>query len=117
MRPGTRNLSLYAGDTEKFNIAITAGGSPVDLTGWTGKAEIRPTRGSATLIATFTTTISSTPTDGTLVIALSKVQTAALPVGDSIGVWDLQMTAPGGDVKTFLTGSVSVTQDVTDTDG
>ena len=117
MRPGVRNLSLYAGDTEKFNIAITAGGLPVDLTGWTIKAEIRASRGAPTVIETFTCTLSPTPEDGTLTISLSDTETAGLPIGAAIGVWDLQMTSPTGDVKTFLTGSVEVTQDVTDTDG
>jgi hypothetical protein len=81
----------------------------VNITGRTYAAQIRTTTDAATALATFSCSIVSGAA-GTLTATLSASTTAALTAG--LGVWDLQETN-GTTVTTLLSGSVTISQDVT----
>ena len=101
-----------------MRLRNVVGGTPdtyMDLTGYTGKAQMRELAASAVVAAEFTVTIlDQIATPGGLTISLSATQTSALEVKSH--VWDLQLTEPagaGGKVRTWLKGDVTVIAEVT----
>jgi hypothetical protein len=112
--PGKYDLSLYRGDSARWEFTLWADAGrteAVDLTGVTTKAEMRVSAGGV-LVTTFVTAVVM---PNKVTMSLSAVVSGTLSkVG---GVWDLQLTYAGGDVCTVLQGRVSVTEDVTDSGG
>jgi hypothetical protein len=80
-----------------------------DLTGWTGRAQIRKsTKKNATLITTIT--LTGFGSDGKIHMYLPPVESKK--VLKSAG-WDLELTDPSGDVETILGGPVEPEGDYT----
>jgi hypothetical protein len=110
MNPGVIDLDIYRGDTKRWKFKLwqdTAKTLPVDLAGATVNATIRDkaTNGSYEL------PLACTVTEPNIVdMVLTAGQSRNLP---SVGVWDLQVTFPSGDIASVLKGAVVVTQDVT----
>lgn len=104
--PALVNLLLYQGDDFYLDIILSGSGA-IDLTSYTPKAEIRPTPGSATLIASFAVTITGATT---MRLHLLHAQ-AELLVGDA--AWDVQITDSAGVVTTVAYGSITLTKQVT----
>lgn len=107
------NLCIYQGDDFAcvLNILNCSDGSPADLTDFTVQAQIRTGVADQTpgLIAgAFVTTV----------IAPNQVS-LWMPREDTVRlrslnyVWDLQLTASGGQVTTVLAGDCNVMQEVT----
>jgi hypothetical protein len=109
--PGTYPIFVYRGDSYNWQFTLwqdTIKTQPVDLTGVTGKAEIR-TAAAGTLITSMVVTITQ---PNILNVRLPATNSALLTkVG---GFWDLQLTYTNSDVQTVVSGSVTVTMDVTD---
>jgi hypothetical protein len=84
--------------------------TPINLTGYTATAQLRATHDAATVLLTFTCTI--TPLTGLVVVSATAIQTAAL-VAPSEAVWDILLTAPGGAVERFIEGRAEITPGVT----
>jgi hypothetical protein len=108
--PGTYNFSYYRGDTNQFVIRPkNANGSAFDLTGYTAIFTIANRRGST----------------GTQYEAQAVVNTVndlvtctILPgVGRQLAagtfVYDVQITTGAANIVTILTGSITVTDDIT----
>jgi hypothetical protein len=108
--PGTFNFSYYRGDTNQFVIRPkNASGAAFDLTGYTSQFIIANRRGST----------------GTQYEAQSVVDTVndlitctILPgVGRQLTagtfVYDVQITTGASNIVTVLTGSITVTDDIT----
>lgn len=109
-QPGVFDLALYRGDSYRWLARLwddAPGGIPVDLTGATAAAEIRD-KTAGTHIVELTCTI--TPPN-IVTVQMTAVMWADCP---STGVWDLQLTFAGGEVRTVLRGDVTTTNDVTD---
>lgn len=112
MTPGLYNLSIYRGDTYRWQFLLWADAAktePADLTDVEVKAELRDKPGGATVYGTFTTTVTL---PNIIDMLLPATLSGTLPAKAS---WDLQLTYPNDDVATVLAGSVSVTMDVTET--
>jgi hypothetical protein len=108
--PGTFNFSYYRGDTNQFVVRPkNANGSAFDLTGYTAQFIIANRRGST----------------GTQYEAQAVVDTVndlvtctILPgVGRQLSagtfVYDIQITTGAANIVTILTGSITVTDDIT----
>lgn len=119
VKPGTHDLDIYKGDSFElfFRIRETdVNGDPagyVNLTGRVPKAQIRASASSGTVLAEFTAALADqTTAPGGVLLTLTPAQTAAL----TNGVWDVQLTTTAtGDTKTYLRGTVTVTDEVTRT--
>jgi hypothetical protein len=99
--PGEFNLAFRAGDDASVELDFS-----IDLTGYTVTSSIVSLTTGETL-ATPTTTLTNAAT-GVANIALTKTQTAALPIG-TLGLyftWD----APGPVRRTALGGYVEVSR-------
>jgi hypothetical protein len=91
-----------------------AGSAPQDLTGYTGRMQIRQHALSDTAMHTLTTEnggITLGGVAGTVQLHIPASITSTLP-GQQL-VYDLEMTAPNGDVIRFLQGAVNVSAEVT----
>src|SRR5262245_6289481 len=55
--PANVNLSVYQGDDFFLTVTVDDSVTPIDLTLYTPKSQIRPTPGDANLLATFDVTV------------------------------------------------------------
>ena len=110
MTPGKYSLSIYRGDTCRWQVKVWADDArsqPFDLTGLTARAEIR-NRPAGSKISSITCRI--TPPN-IIDLELTPALSRTLP---SRGVWDLRIVNPTNDaVGTILSGNVTVTAAVT----
>lgn len=106
------DISIVRGDDYKLIITLTNDTTPFDLTGYTAKAQIRPTtQVSAPLTAEFAVNIPAPATDGIIELTLEHADTEGLT---SNGFWDLQITETATSwVTTIVSGAVTIVPDVT----
>lgn len=83
-------------------------GALLNLTGFTAAASIRPTQQSET---TYPFTPTTTPAQGLVALVLPSTISATLTPGTY--VWDFQLTDASGNVRTYITGDVTVYDEVT----
>jgi hypothetical protein len=108
--PGTFNFSYYRGDTNQFVIRPkNASGSAFDLSGYTAVFTIANRRGS-----------TGTQYEAQAVVDTTNdlITCTILPgVGRSLAagtyVYDVQITTGASNILTVLTGSITVTDDIT----
>jgi hypothetical protein len=122
MQPAEHNITIYRGDNfelfvrlreKTWNAATNTfiPGAYLDLTGQTGKAQLRQDEDSTTVAAEFTVDLGNqSTTPGSAYIRLTATQTAGLTI--TSGKYDLQFTV-GGETLTYLRGNVTITKDVT----
>ena len=107
--PATQDIKITRGDTETLSITLTSDGTtPINITGFTYRAQIRYTKDAASIALTFTTAVPL-GTDGVVTLTASAGNTALLTTG--IAYWDLEQTA-SGVVSTLLAGKCTVLADV-----
>jgi hypothetical protein len=124
MQPAPFDISLYRGDDFGLMLRVYSGtfsgaayvkGAPLDLTGWTGAAQVRANEDGA-LLGQFEVGIvmpQTTPANtGRIYVSMLGSETAALAAA---GIWDLELTDDSDPplVFTYLKGKVTVTKDVT----
>ena len=86
----------------------------VDLTGFTARMQIRPSRCSSTIVADIGTAnggIVIDPLAGRFDVSMSSDVTGAIDGG--LYVYDLEATSGGGEVSRVLGGAVSFSEEVT----
>jgi hypothetical protein len=121
LKPGRYNgLVVYQGAT--FDVTFTwrqpvvspaTVGTPVDLSGYTARMQIRQSVASTDTLLELTTEdggITLGGTDGTITLAIDAADTAA--VTWTSGVWDLEMVI-GDSVTRLLYGRIKVSKEVT----
>jgi hypothetical protein len=90
-------------------------GTPMDLTGYSAKMQIRSSVSAPKVLAEIATTPGSGITLGgalgTIELAISAALTGA--IGEADGVYDLELTSGGGIVTRLLEGAVEITPQVT----
>lgn len=111
--PSNVDLSIWKGDAQEYLIKLESTNtdgtkSPIDLTGCTAQAVIRQDF-SATTTYPFTCTVTNA-TGGEVKVYLSSADSKNIPAGDY--VWNFQITAANGDVRTYLAGDVKVHAEV-----
>ncbi len=105
------NLVIDQGSDYAESFTLNENGSVKNLTGYSARAQMRTSKSSSVVAASFTCTIS-TPADGTVVMSLSNATSSALTAG--VYVYDLELfTAGDAIVSRILQGSVDLTQEVT----
>jgi hypothetical protein len=111
--PGTYNFNYYRGDTAEFVIRPkTASGSASDLTNYTATFTIANRRGSTGTQYVATAVVNDT----TDIITCTITPAVGRTLLSGVYVYDVQITnaIPNPDViLTVLTGSITVTDDVT----
>jgi hypothetical protein len=112
--PGRFDLKVYQG--AKLDKTFTwkdSGGSPIDITGYTARAQIRDRVGGAVILnmTSGTGEIVLGDAAGTIQLLVLSAVTAALKPVD--GVWDLELVTAGGEVTRLLEGKGNVFAEVT----
>jgi hypothetical protein len=112
--PGSYNFNYYRGDTAEFVIRPkTANGSAFDLTGFTADFFIANTRGPAPTQSYEAQAVVDGSADTVTCTILPGVG-RSLPAGTY--VYDVQIDSGATLVYTLLTGSITVTDDITGAD-
>jgi hypothetical protein len=114
--PGKSDLDVVRRDSirREFVVKESKTGPRVPLTGLSGKAQIRQSPDSGSILVELTVTVDQSgtgPTVGLIVVEALASETVGLP---DTAAWDLQIT-DGTDafVKTLLKGAVNLIRDVT----
>jgi len=111
--PGTYNFSYYRGDTYQFVIRPkNSNGESFDLTSYSGNADftIANRRGSTGTQITATATVD--PATDIVTCTITGTQGRGLVAGTTY-VYDVQIDNGAGVIFTLLTGSITVTDDIT----
>jgi hypothetical protein len=111
MSAGTYNLVIDQGSDFAIQLTISEEGVAKNLTGYSARAQLRPTKKSTTLSATFTCTITNAA-QGILKMELENAVTATLL--DGIYFYDLELFSSNDEiVSRLLEGQATVTPEVT----
>ena len=109
MKPAEHNLYCYKGQTYVQNCYFKQSGQPIDLSGITATAQIRPAENDPDLIAAFDVTVEGSA--GKVSLRLSDEVTAAICPG--VYFWDLRMVDGQGEVGYYVKGKFIVSGRVT----
>lgn len=110
--PGYLDLVCYQGATFDYTLTWKTAGTPVDLTGYSARMQVRETYTSSSAVLSFTngTGITLGGTAGTILIATNAGTTAGLLAGQY--VYDLEMVS-GTNVTRLVQGKFTVDPEVT----
>lgn len=115
MAAGIKNIYIEQGATYRLNITWKdSGGTPIDLTGYTARMQVRHSYKSDTVLLNFTTengAITLGGAAGTITIVGLATLTEDVPA--KAGVWDLELVDGDGNVTRLLQGAVEVSPEVT----
>ena len=107
--------NIYRGDTGVLEVGYQEpDGTPVNLTGYSAKLQVRPKPGdsaTALLELTHSSGIAINAAAGTLLVTITPAQSVALGAGRF--AYDLQITSAGGIVTTLVGGVLLVHPEVT----
>jgi hypothetical protein len=110
----TLNQVNSAGYTTYTSGGVVEWNTPVPLTGFTAKMQIRETVDSSTVIAELTHLNGGITIDAanyTVTVTLTSTQTSAFTFPTA--VYSLELTDANGDVTTFIQGNLTLIQEVT----
>ena len=116
MAAAKKNIKIEKGATFRLKLIWQAGnGSPVDLTGFTARMQVRKTFSSEDKLLDMTTEngdIVLGGVSGTIYITGPASDTTAIPDNIKSGVYDLELVS-GPDVKRLLEGEADISPEVT----
>ena len=111
---GIYNITMDQGAQWTLTVVYdNNNGTPIDLTGYTARMQVRPKFGSDNAVLTISSPSSGiviTPLTGTLNLTATTAQTGDIPGG--FYVYDLEISS-GGVVTRLMQGSVTVRDQVT----
>jgi len=119
MAAGKYNFVIEQGTTFTLELQYKDSNSvPVDLTGYSGKMQIRPSIGSPTSYLTLSSSIQAdgtgitfpTPISGTINLSISAVSSSQLTFDQ--GLYDLEIRS-GSVVTRLIQGGVQLSKEVT----
>jgi hypothetical protein len=112
--PAQHNFIIYQGSTLRKPFVWQANNVPVDITGYTGRCQFRPTLDSDIVALNLTTLNGGVLIDGptgTITLYASDAQTAALTLDKY--VYDLEIVDTVGDVSRLVFGTVTLSKEIT----
>lgn len=112
--PGTYNFNYYAGDTYSFIIEPkTSNGAVFDLDGYTAKFAIATARNTeAITLSSDDSELNADIDAGNEFLTCTILPTPGGTLTGSSYVYDVQIDDGAGTVYTLLTGTITVTQDI-----
>jgi len=110
MSAASKNITIDQGSDWALELVIKDSGIVRDITGYSGRAQMRPTKTSTTLTATFTCVV--TAVEGKVVMSLPAATSASITPG--VYFYDLEIyTAADAAVSRLLKGKATVDAEVT----
>ncbi|MGB9693459.1 MAG: hypothetical protein ACPLYF_01295 [Fervidobacterium sp.] len=117
MQPAKIDLTIYQGSTflKEFQWKVGSPPTPIDLTGYKAKMDIREKISSPSPIITLSTengrVILKDPTNGIFTLEISAADTSHLKFKSA--VYDLEFISPTGFVQRLIEGNVYLSPEVT----
>ena len=115
MTAAKHNLTIDQGATFRITLTYKIDSTPVNLTGYAARMQVRERYDSETTAVSLTSApgggLTLGGSAGTIAIEITDVQSAAMPAGRL--VYDLELVAPNGDVTRLVEGTMTVTPEVT----
>lgn len=114
--PGYLDLTCYQGANFDYTLTWETNGTAVNLTGYTGRMQVRESYDAGTAIVSLTsgTGITLGGTAGTINIALTAAQTAALDGTPNVqAIYDLELVNGAGYVTRLVEGRFMIYPEVT----
>ena len=114
--PGVLDMSCYQGANFDYTLTWQAGGSAVNLSGYSARMQVRDSYDAGTAIVSLTsgTGITLGGTAGTIILELSATATAALDgTPNTQYVYDLELVSGAGYVTRLVEGRFYVFPEVT----
>jgi|TARA_R110002167_G_scaffold24867_4_gene87002 hypothetical protein len=112
MSAGTYNLVVDQGSDFAVDLAITEEGVAKNLTGYSGRAQIRSSHTASTISGSFVCTLVGAATEGVMKLSLTAATTSAMASG--VYVYDLEIfTGSDAVVKRLIEGTVTLNPEVT----
>ncbi len=110
LRPAQYNVKIWRNDSWAQTFALLADTTPIDLSGSTILIQVRPTPSSSVVALELTTDDSSIGIGGvdSNQITLNKI----VDIAAGTYVYDMNVTFPSGEVKTYLWGNFIVSEDI-----
>jgi hypothetical protein len=110
LRPAQYNVKIWRNDSWAQTFALLADTTPIDLSGSTILIQVRPTPTSSVVALELTTDDSSIGIGGvdSNQITLNKI----VDIAAGTYVYDMNVTFPSGEVKTYLWGNFIVSEDI-----
>lgn len=109
--PASYDLNIQANEDYRLTIVMkNMSGNPVNLSGYSYKAQGKTTAADAVPFVNFSSVITDAAA-GKVVVSLSKAQSAVR--ANKQGYWDLLQTAPSGLVSYYLKGILKFIATVT----
>jgi len=109
MSAGKYDIKVDQGSDFSLQLTIQESGIAKDLSGFSLRGQMRPTKDSSTLTATFTTSITDV-TGGVCTISLPYTTTENITVGQYF--YDIELFT-GSTVQRIIEGLVTVSPEVT----
>lgn len=115
IEPITHHLVIYQGATfSQTFIWKDENNTPINLTGYTARMMARTSLDAPTPFIHLTTEnggIALGGSAGTVILSMSAAATAAIV--ENVGLYDLELAAPGGDIVRFIQGPLTISREVT----
>jgi hypothetical protein len=110
LRPAQYNVKIWRNDSWAQTFAILADTTPIDLSGSTILIQVRPTPSSSTIALELSTDDSSISIGSITMNQITLNKIVDVPAGAY--VYDMNVTFPSGEVKTYLWGNFIVSEDI-----
>lgn len=108
-----QNIKLYQGKTITIPF-IYGGDTPIDVTGYDARLQVRKSASSDTVIASFTVDdgrVSIGGANGAITLSMTAADSAALPAGSY--VYDFEIIDDSGNVFLAMSGDCVIVAEVT----
>ena len=115
MAAGNYDILIEQGATFLFNITYkNSAGTPINLTGYTARMQVRQKYSSPTTLLSFTSAGGNIVLGGAAgTIAVTGSADATAGVAPCCGVYDLELISPSGIVTRLVSGVANITPEVT----
>ena len=112
-QPSIYNITMYQGATFDLTLTWNVSGTPVNLTNYTSRMQVRNTFDTDTTVLNFSagSGITLGGTAGTILIEANAATTAGVPYGQY--VYDLELVSPGTVVTRLIQGNLTIDPEVT----
>jgi len=111
LRPAQYNVQIWRNDTWAQLFAITANNVAVNLSGSTITIQVRKTANASTIDLSLSTTDSSITIGGASSNQITLNKKVTIAAGSYL--YDMNVTFPSGEVKTYIWGTFFVQEDIT----
>lgn len=113
INPGTYSITVWQGADYDKTFTVTQNGTALNWTGYSARMQVRNSSDATATLLSLTngSGITLGGTAGTIAVAITSTQSAAIPAGSY--AYDLELVSSGNLVTRLLQGAFTVSGNVT----